>query len=230
MKSECNYFSSSIGKNMLLECRKWLEQYKKAYDIMDRVCSSDKGNRYSLKLSTKINKEKNPKGKERYNVALNLERGQGEVFLEGPSISIPSDAKNIVAAVTIGVLEHGVKMHPKYQENISSLLTDGTVKFDKPVRMKGYHSASTIYDLRDVVSDKQVLEKTKEVANLVQIGELLERKPNELSGGQQQRVARLGHIEAYSYDKKFLDSKRNSDNSYRNVLKFDTPITKRKVR
>ena len=217
MKSECNYFSSSIGKNMLLECRKWLEQYKKAYDIMDRVCSSDKGNRYSLKLSTKINKEKNPKGKERYNVALNLERGQGEVFLEGPSISIPSDAKNIVAAVTIGVLEHGVKMHPKYQENISSLLTDGTVKFDKPVRMKGYHSATTIYDLRDVVSDKQVLEKTKEV--LVNDNSLVN-----------EQIERLGHIEAYSYDKKFLDSKRNSDNSYRNVLKFDTPITKRKVR
>ncbi len=38
--------------------------------------------------------------------------------------------------------------------------------------------------------DKEVmLEKAKTVANLVQIGELLERKPNELSGGQQQRVA-----------------------------------------
>ena len=37
---------------------------------------------------------------------------------------------------------------------------------------------------------KQVMnEKVEEAANLVQIGRLLERRPNELSGGQQQRVA-----------------------------------------
>ena len=43
--------------------------------------------------------------------------------------------------------------------------------------------------IKPALSKEVMLEKTKEVANLVQIGELLERKPNELSGGQQQRVA-----------------------------------------
>ena len=43
--------------------------------------------------------------------------------------------------------------------------------------------------IKHALSKEEILEKTKEVANLVQIGELLERKPNELSGGQQQRVA-----------------------------------------
>ena len=36
---------------------------------------------------------------------------------------------------------------------------------------------------------QEILERTQEVARLVQIDELLERKPSELSGGQQQRVA-----------------------------------------
>ncbi len=42
---------------------------------------------------------------------------------------------------------------------------------------------------KDKLTKEQMLEKAKETAKLVQIDELLDRKPNELSGGQQQRVA-----------------------------------------
>jgi multiple sugar transport system ATP-binding protein len=42
---------------------------------------------------------------------------------------------------------------------------------------------------KDKLTKAQMLEKTLEAAELVQIGELLDRKPSELSGGQQQRVA-----------------------------------------
>ncbi len=41
----------------------------------------------------------------------------------------------------------------------------------------------------DKLTKVQMLEKVKEAAKLVQIEELLDRKPSELSGGQQQRVA-----------------------------------------
>lgn len=41
----------------------------------------------------------------------------------------------------------------------------------------------------DKLSKEEMLERTENVAKLVQIDELLERKPSELSGGQQQRVA-----------------------------------------
>ena len=41
----------------------------------------------------------------------------------------------------------------------------------------------------DKMSKDQMLERAVEVAKIVQIDELLERKPHELSGGQQQRVA-----------------------------------------
>ncbi len=41
----------------------------------------------------------------------------------------------------------------------------------------------------DKMSRAQMLERASEAARLVQIDELLERKPSELSGGQQQRVA-----------------------------------------
>ena len=41
----------------------------------------------------------------------------------------------------------------------------------------------------DKMSKPQMLERAQEAARLVQIDELLERKPSELSGGQQQRVA-----------------------------------------
>jgi multiple sugar transport system ATP-binding protein len=39
------------------------------------------------------------------------------------------------------------------------------------------------------VNRKEALERTQEMADLVGIGELLDRKPSQLSGGQQQRVA-----------------------------------------
>ncbi len=42
---------------------------------------------------------------------------------------------------------------------------------------------------KDKLNKKQMLERTVEAAKLVQIDQLLDRKPNELSGGQQQRVA-----------------------------------------
>ena len=42
---------------------------------------------------------------------------------------------------------------------------------------------------KDRLPKKEMLERAYEVAKLVQIDELMERKPSELSGGQQQRVA-----------------------------------------
>ncbi len=42
---------------------------------------------------------------------------------------------------------------------------------------------------KDKLSKEEMLERATEAARLVQIDELLERKPSELSGGQQQRVA-----------------------------------------
>ena len=42
---------------------------------------------------------------------------------------------------------------------------------------------------KDKMSKMQMLERAYEAAKLVQIDELMDRKPNELSGGQQQRVA-----------------------------------------
>ena len=41
----------------------------------------------------------------------------------------------------------------------------------------------------DRLTKQEMIEKTYEAAKLVQIDELLDRKPSELSGGQQQRVA-----------------------------------------
>ena len=51
-----------------------------------------------------------------------------------------------------------------------------------------------LFPLQNLKGDKkltkeQMLQKANEAAKLVQIGELLERRPSELSGGQQQRVA-----------------------------------------
>ncbi len=42
---------------------------------------------------------------------------------------------------------------------------------------------------RQKLSKEEMLERARSVAKLVQIDELMERKPNEMSGGQQQRVA-----------------------------------------
>ena len=42
---------------------------------------------------------------------------------------------------------------------------------------------------KDRPSKQEMLDRAEQAAELVQIGELMDRKPNELSGGQQQRVA-----------------------------------------
>jgi len=42
---------------------------------------------------------------------------------------------------------------------------------------------------KDRLTKEEMLKKAEEIAKLVQIDQLMERKPNELSGGQQQRVA-----------------------------------------
>jgi len=46
-----------------------------------------------------------------------------------------------------------------------------------------------LQNVRPKLSKDEMIERAVKVANLVQIGDLLERKPNQLSGGQQQRVA-----------------------------------------
>ena len=42
---------------------------------------------------------------------------------------------------------------------------------------------------KDKMTKEEMLERAYEAARLVQIDELMDRKPNALSGGQQQRVA-----------------------------------------
>ena len=53
-------------KNLIDCCDHWLEQYHDAYRVMNRICSSHKGNRYSFQVITKVNREEDINGEESF--------------------------------------------------------------------------------------------------------------------------------------------------------------------
>ena len=59
------------NKNLIDCCDHWLEQYHDAYRVMNRICSSHKGNRYSFQVITKVNREEDINGEEFYHITLN---------------------------------------------------------------------------------------------------------------------------------------------------------------
>lgn len=68
-------------------CNEWLKQYRASYDVMDRICSSTKGNRYTLSVVTDVILCQDDDG-DFYHFSLNMFNGAGEYFFEGPSLDI----------------------------------------------------------------------------------------------------------------------------------------------
>ena len=96
-----NFFASNLDnkKSLIQYCDNWLSQYEESYQIMDRICSSSKGNRHSFRLVSSIRAVNDS---ESYQFSLNLTRSSGEVMLEGPCISI--DAKKAVISFDSSIL------------------------------------------------------------------------------------------------------------------------------
>lgn len=140
--------------NLADSCRSWLEQYKDAYNIMNRVCSSSKGNRYSLQLVTGIHLEENEKGKEYYHFSLDITRTSGDLFLKGPSISIAKENERLVIYLLTSLEKHYLDTN---EFNVIQDIKDpfdGYLKKDKRRKLESYRPASVIFDAREVMDDE----------------------------------------------------------------------------
>lgn len=133
------------------KCDQWLEQFENSYRIMDRVCSSKKGNRYSLQLITKVSKEKCDTG-EVYNFSLNLSRRSKDLVIEGPSISIPAEYENLASYMMAKVAKEVVGRE-KDKNFTNSFVDSGVAKMEKH-RFYDYAPAVVILDFNDICSSE----------------------------------------------------------------------------
>lgn len=142
-----NFFASNLDnkKSLIQYCDNWLSQYEESYQIMDRICSSSKGNRHSFRLVSSIRAVNDS---ESYQFSLNLTRSSGEVMLEGPCISI--DAKNVEVLTYLfaSLFYHYLE---KNRIEVEKDNFNGYLRKDKRQMFSDYRPASAIFDGRDII-------------------------------------------------------------------------------
>lgn len=129
------------------KCDQWLEQFENSYRIMNRVCSSKKGNRYSLQLITKVSKDKCDDG-EVYHFSLNLGRRSKDLVIEGPSISIPVEYENLASYMMAKIAKEVIDKEK--DENFTNSFVDSGVAKTERHRFYDYLPAAVILDFHDI--------------------------------------------------------------------------------
>lgn len=214
LQKECDSFAQNI--DLVDKCVAWLNQYKDSYRIMNRICCSKKGNRYSFQLVTDVHLENDELGKENYRFSLELRRSSGEVFLIGPSIFIDSNNHQLVSYMLLTLSKY-------YLETNSISNIDDTFlgywKQEKPAPMKSYSPACVVFDARDAMKDDY-------------LRNLLQREIICYSDGISDDLLLRTHYNAAKMENsdvndQFLDSIEKSNNHYARVLRFDSYKKKR---
>lgn len=208
----------SFAQNISLvgSCSTWLEQYKDSYRIMNRICSSNKGNRYSFQLVTSVCSEKDDNGKEFYHFTLATKRTCGDVFLEGPSISIDAQYPELVSYMLLSLEKHFLETN-----SISTVEYpfSGYLHKNKPAPMKSYRPASVVFDVRDAMKDDYLKAMLQQEAICYS---------EKVSDGLLMRLLYSAAMEKCgTADNSTLDSLVDSNNNYAKVLKFDSSKKKR---
>lgn len=134
----------SQEKTLVDYCNEWLKQYRASYDVMDRICSSTKGNRYTLSVVTDVILCQDDDG-EFYHFSLNMFNGAGEYFFEGPSLDISVNNIAMVGYLVSSIVDCYTKKHGR------ELLSDfsGKVTISMPSYLPSYLPASETLDLSD---------------------------------------------------------------------------------
>ncbi len=148
-------------KTLVEYCDEWLSQYQSSYDVMNRICSSAKGNRYSFSTVTQVKLCQDEEG-EYYHISLNMLNGAKEVFLEGPSLDISSNCTEEVAYL----LANMVNIHRDKQKvlEMESPFT-GKIVTEKPRVMPSYRPASMVLDFSDCLSNPKVVSAVTDQIN-----------------------------------------------------------------
>ena len=123
----------SQEKTLVDYCNEWLKQYRASYDVMDRICSSTKGNRYTLSAVTDVILCQDDDG-EFYHFSLNMFNGAGEYFFEGPSLDISVNNIAMVGYLVSSIVDCYTKKHGR------ELLSDfsGKVAISMPSYLPSY--------------------------------------------------------------------------------------------
>ena len=138
------------NKNLIDCCDHWLEQYHDAYRVMNRICSSHKGNRYSFQVITKVNREEDINGEEFYHITLNMFGKNDYLFFEGPSITLSANEGSALAYVLADLTNDYLKQN--HIQNVKLPFT-GYMKQQKSAYMERYSPASTVFDASEVNND-----------------------------------------------------------------------------
>lgn len=142
----------SQEKTLVDYCDDWLEQYRTSYDKMDRICSSTKGNRYSLSVVTNVNLSHDEDG-HYYHFSLNMLDGAGEYFFEGPSLDVSADNIAVVGYLVSAIVDCHTKKHGR--EMFSDF--SGKVSISMPRYLPSYRPASEVLDLTDCLSNDYLI-------------------------------------------------------------------------
>lgn len=144
------------SERLLLQCEEWLELYKETYDIMDRICSSKKGNRYSFHLELAAQEILDIKtAAKKYELSLNLKYKSGIVFLEGPSLVIDPANDALIEYLLASVVTDYVDRN--CNDKIDLTRFSGRLESFKPQHTSSYSPASTSCDMSvffDTVTNK----------------------------------------------------------------------------
>lgn len=123
------------------------------------------------------------------NLSLKIDDGEFAVIL-GPSGCGKTTTLRIIAGLTdptegeVLIDDENVSDVPPSERNIAMIFQESTVY----PHMDVFENIATPLELRGVPED-EISDRVKETAELMEIGNFLERNVTELSGGQRQRVA-----------------------------------------
>lgn len=194
-------------KTLVDYCDDWLAQYHDAYDVMNRICSSSKGNRYSLSMATSVNLEHDERG-DFYSFHLDMFNGAGDLFLSGPYLEMNADNIEEVSYLVSSMMA----FHMKEQKCRFSSPFSGKDIVLKPRLLESYRPALVSLDVSDCLLNPYI---SQVVANQVYYGngdnfdDLLVLY-NRFTAETQDHVL----------DQRFIDSLNNSSEHTSNVLSF----------
>lgn len=199
------------NKNLIDCCDHWLEQYHNAYDVMNRICSSYKGNRYSFQTITKIDKGESVDGEEHYHFSLNMYGKNDYLFFEGPSITVPANEENVLAYMLAYLTDDYLKAN--HVQNVK-LPFIGYMKQEKPAYMKSYSPASTVFDA-NIVNEPHLLAIMNDVATIYD-----SMMPTEFFISQLRSQVNENILTGSKTSESFIKSGK----AYQKVISFGAPI------
>lgn len=205
--------NSVAGEQLVEQCDEWLAKYRKSYDILDRICSSKKGNRYSLHLELAMNEAFDIQtAEEKYEFALNLKYPSGRIFLEGPSLVVDPRNEAVIEYLLASVVTDYVERNCHSAIDLSDF--SGKLDTLKPQYTATYPQAVTSCDMSTLFETKT----NKFTPTIFRVLAFHNHGEDSLEYMEEYRQEAM--ITPGVEDKAFKNSVEHTNQSYEYVLRF----------